>query len=65
MPDSKTGARTNGAASPDSLTRTTGVELAESALDKVSGGGMTQDVTLNKSKVANAAADKLDAYIRG
>jgi len=26
---------------------------------------MTQDVTLNKSKAANKAADQLDAYIRG
>jgi hypothetical protein len=29
------------------------------------GGAMMTDVTLNKSKVANKAADGVDAYIRG
>ena len=64
MPDRKT------AGSPDSLTKTDSIALAESQLDKVTGGGtnttttITQDVTVNKAKTADKAYQQMDAYIK-
>jgi bacteriocin-like protein len=62
--------------SPDELVKTSkdaSIELSDTDLNNVSGGTATQttitqmqqDVTLNKSKAANKAADATDAYIRG
>jgi hypothetical protein len=40
-------------------------DLSDRALEQVSGGtGEMQDITLNKAKAGQKAADKADAYIR-
>jgi hypothetical protein len=54
--------------SPDSLTKTAGIELSESELSKVAGGEtvkIAQDVTVNKAKTADKAFQAMDGYIRG
>jgi hypothetical protein len=61
MPDRKN------AGSPDSLTKSESIALAESELDKVTGGdaaSTTQTVTVNKAKTADKAYQQMDAYIR-
>ena len=47
--------------SPDSLTKTKGIGLAESELEKVAGG----DVALTKAKTADKQQAAMDAYIKG
>jgi hypothetical protein len=55
---------------PDALLAAGAVELVETQLDRVAGGGANtintiQDVTVNKQKGAEKAAAAADALIRG
>lgn len=57
------------ASPPDELIKDLDIKVSNADAANVKGGDkvlvVTQDVTLNKSKVANKAADALDGYIRG
>lgn len=39
-------------------------ELTEEDLEQVSGGEITQDITVNKAKTADKAFNAMDGYIR-
>lgn len=57
------------ASPPDELIKDLDIKVSAADAANVKGGDKTltpvQEVTLNKSKVANKAADALDGYIRG
>ncbi|HVY99956.1 MAG TPA: hypothetical protein VHA35_10655 [Dongiaceae bacterium] len=59
MSDPKIRTARSSTGSPESLTETAGIALAESTLDKVAGG-----VTVNKAKTADKAQQQMDAYIK-
>lgn len=61
MSNQKTRTSRPSAGSPDSLTKAASIALAESELEKVTGG---DGVTVNKAKTADKAAAQLDAYIK-
>ena len=65
MPDQKISATQDSSGAPDSLTKAASIALNESELATVSGGGITQDVTVNKAKTADKAYQQMDAYIKG
>lgn len=66
---SKPDQQSESASSPDALIKDLEIQVSDADAANVKGGDKTfvpvQDVTLNKSKVANKAADAVDGYIRG
>lgn len=66
---SKSDQQSESTSPPDELIKDLEIKVSDGDAANVKGGQesvtFTQDVTLNKSKVANKAADALDGYIRG